>query len=139
MVYGAYRSCQKGSRLLPKSWLIRGRDAVGERVGVERRIVEWFPLPGAAEADLQVIVGAPGVVEDAAHAVAEVGINLRKSQWDNDLTTRCGLRVSHGVSEGLKSRYPLGLWEKHAETERSGRLDRSPLPRRRRRVRRRNA
>ena len=50
----------------------------------------------------------------------EAGINLRKSRWDNDLGTRCGLRVSHGVSERRKSRYPLGLREKHAETERSG-------------------
>ena len=50
----------------------------------------------------------------------EAGINLRKSRWDNDLATRYGLRVSPGVSEGRKSRYPLGLWEKHAETERSG-------------------
>ena len=50
----------------------------------------------------------------------EAGINLRKSRWDNDLATRCGLRVSHGVSERRKSRYPLGLREKHAETERSG-------------------
>ena len=56
----------------------------------------------------------------SALVVAEVGISLRKSRWDNDLSTRCGLRVSHGVSEGRKSRYPRGLREKHAETERSG-------------------
>ena len=55
-----------------------------------------------------------------ARFVVEAGISLRKSRWDNDLATRCGLRVSHGVSERRKSRYPLGLREKHAETERSG-------------------
>ena len=54
-----------------------------------------------------------------ARFVVEAGISLRKFLWDNDLATRYGLRVSHGVSEGCKSRYPLGLWEKHAETERS--------------------
>ena len=39
----------------------------------------------------------------------EAGINLRKSRWDNDLATRYGLRVSPGVSEVRKYRYPLGL------------------------------
>ena len=52
--------------------------------------------------------------------MAEVGISLRKSQWYNDLATPYGLRVSHGVSEGRKPYYPLGLRDKHAETERSG-------------------
>ena len=52
--------------------------------------------------------------------MAEVRISLRKSRWDNDLATPYGLRVSHGVSEGRKSRYPLGLREQHAETEKSG-------------------
>ena len=55
-----------------------------------------------------------------ARFVVEAGISLRKFLWDNDLATPYGLRVSHGVSEGRKSRYPLGLREKHAETERSG-------------------
>ena len=50
----------------------------------------------------------------------EAGISLRKSLWDKDLATPCERRVSHGVSEGRKLRYPLGLREKHAETERSG-------------------
>ena len=58
-----------------------------------------------------------------ARFVVEAGINLRKFLWDNDLATRYGLRVSHGVSEGRKSRYPLGLRDKHAETERSGGSD----------------
>ena len=44
-----------------------------------------------------------------ARFVVEAGINLRKFLWDNDLATRYGLRVSHGVSEGRKSRYPPGL------------------------------
>ena len=97
-----------------------GGDAVGERVGVEQRIVERVPLQRAVEPDLEVVAAAPGVVEDPPHAVAEAGISLRKSRWDNDLATPCGRRVSLGVSERRKSRYPLGLREQHAETERSG-------------------
>ena len=97
-----------------------GGDAVGERVGVEQRIVERVPLQRAVEPDLQVVAAAPGVVEYAAHAVAEAAISLRKSRWYNDLATPYGLRVSPGVSEGCKPYYPLGLREKHAETERSG-------------------
>ena len=50
----------------------------------------------------------------------EAGISLRKCLWDNDLATPCERRVSLGVSERRKSCYPLGLREKHAETERSG-------------------
>ena len=64
----------------------------------------------------------PASVRPATSAgalVVEAGITLRKFLWDNDLATRYGLRVSHGVSEGRKSRYPLGLRDKHAETERS--------------------
>ena len=61
-----------------------------------------------------------------ARFVVEAGISLRKSLWYNDLATPYGLRVSHGVSEGRKSRYPLGLREKHAETERSGGSAASP-------------
>ena len=51
---------------------------------------------------------------------SEAGISLPKYLWDNDLATPCERRVSLGVSERRKSRYPLGLREKHAETERSG-------------------
>ena len=98
----------------------QGGDAVGERIGVEQRIVEWVPLPGTTEADLQVVVPAAGLLEDPPHVVAEAAINLRKSRWYNDLATPYGLRVSPGVSEGRKSRYLLGLRDKHAETERSG-------------------
>ena len=90
------------------------------RGGIEQRIVERVPLQRAVEPDLEVVAAAPGVVEDAAHAVAEAGISLRKSRWDDDLATPYGLRVSPGVSERRKSRYPLGLREKHTETERSG-------------------
>ena len=97
-----------------------GGDAVGERVSVEQGIVERVPLPGAVEPDLQIVVASSGLLEDPAHAVAEVRISLRKSLWDKDLATPCERRVSHGVSEGRKSRYQLGLREKHAETERSG-------------------
>ena len=89
-----------------------GGDTVGERVGVEQRIVERVPLQRAVEPDLEVVVPAPGVVEDAAHAVAEAGISLRKSPRDNDLATRYGMRVSPGVSEGCKPYYPLGLRQK---------------------------
>ena len=53
-----------------------GGDAVGERVGVEQRIVERVPLQRAVEPDLEVVAAAPGVVEDAAHAVAEVALDL---------------------------------------------------------------
>ena len=77
-----------------------GGDAVGERVGVEQRIVE---------PDLEVVAAAPGGVEDAAHAVAEAAITLRKFLWHNHLATHCAMRVSLGVSEGRKSCYPLGL------------------------------
>lgn len=42
----------------------------------------------------------------------EGGINLRKSQWGNDLATRCEQRVSLDVPEPRKSAYPLGLREK---------------------------
>ena len=62
-----------------------------------------------------------------ARFVVEAGITLRKFLWDNDLATRCGLRVSHGVSEGRKSRYPPGLRDKHTETERSGGSE-APIP-----------
>ena len=53
-----------------------GGDAVGERVGVEQRIVERVPLQRAVEPDLEVVAAAPGVVEDPAHAVAEVALDL---------------------------------------------------------------
>ena len=53
-----------------------GCDAVGERVGVEQRIVERVPLQRAVEPDLEVVAAAPGVVEDAAHAVAKVALDL---------------------------------------------------------------
>ena len=59
--------------------------------------------------------------------MAEVGISIRKYRWYNDLATRWGSRVSHGVSEGCKPYYPLGLREKHTETERSGRSE-APIP-----------
>ena len=58
--------------------------------------------------------------------LVEAAISLRKSLCYNDFSTRYGLRVSPGVSEGRKSRYPLGLREKHAETERSGGSAASP-------------
>ena len=63
--------------------------------------------------------GALGVQRDG-QLYREAGISLRKSRWDNDLATPYGLRVSPGVSEGCKPYYPLGLRDKHAETERSG-------------------
>ena len=68
----------------------QGGDAVGERIGVEQRIVEWVPLPGPAEADLQVVVPAPGAFEDPPHVVAEARLSLRKSLWDKDLETPYG-------------------------------------------------
>ena len=86
-----------------------GGDAVGERVGVEQRIVERVPLQRAVEPDLEVVAAAPGVVEYAAHAVAEAAISLRKSRWDNDLATPSERRVSLSVCEDRKSYYPLGL------------------------------
>ena len=104
-----------------------GGDAVGERVGVEQRIVERVPLQRAVEPDLEVVAAAPGVVEDAAHAVAEVGISLRKSRWYNDLATPYGLRVSHGVSEGCKPYYPLGLRQKRRDLEARPQHDRPTL------------
>ena len=58
--------------------------------------------------------------------VAEAGISLRKSRWDNDLATRCGLRVSPGVSEGCKPHYPLGLREKRRDLEAPPQHDRLP-------------
>ena len=54
----------------------QGCDAVGERVGVEERIVERVPLPGAVEADLQVVVHASGLREDPPHVAAEVALDL---------------------------------------------------------------
>ena len=54
----------------------QGGDAVGERIGVEQRIVERVPLPGTTEADLQVVVPAPGLLEDPPHVVAEVALDL---------------------------------------------------------------
>ena len=105
----------------------QGRDAVGERIGVEQRIVERVPLPGTAEADLQVVVPAPGLLEDPPHVVAEAGISLRKSLWDNDLATPCERRVSPGVSEGRKWRYPLGLRQKRRDLEARPQHDRPTL------------
>ena len=52
-----------------------------------------------------------------ARFVVEAGISLRKSLWYNDLATRYGLRVSHGVSEGRKPYYPLGLRQKPRDLE----------------------
>ena len=68
----------------------QGGDAVGERIGVEQRIVDRVPLPGAVEADLQVVAPAPGAFEDPAHVVAEARLSLRKSLWDKDLETPYG-------------------------------------------------
>ena len=104
-----------------------GCDAVGERVGVEQRIVERVPLQRAVEPDLEVVAAAPGVVEDAANAVAEAGISLRKSRWYNDLATPCERRVSPGVSEGRKWRYPLGLRQKRRDLEARPQHDRPTL------------
>ena len=70
-------------RLLPERFtglaeeLIEERGhAVGQRVGVEERVVEWVPPPGPAEPDLDVVVRAPGVFEDAPHLVAEVSFDF---------------------------------------------------------------
>ena len=52
------------------------RDAVGQRVGIEQRIVERVPLPGAVEPDFEVVVPAAGVLEDAADLVAEIPLDL---------------------------------------------------------------
>ena len=60
----------------------------------------------------------------------EAGISLRKFLWDNDLATRYGLRVSHGVSEGCKPYYPLGLRQKRRDLE----VDRSMIDRLSRRL-----
>ena len=72
-----------GVRLLPERFstlaeelVDEGGHAVGHRVGVEQRIVERVPLPGAAEPDLEVVVRAPGVLEDAADLVAEIPLDL---------------------------------------------------------------
>ena len=54
----------------------------------------------------------------------EAGINLRKSRWDNDLSTRYGQRVSPGVSEGCKPYYPLGLRQKRRDLDARGLLSR---------------
>ena len=78
------------------------------------------PGVGLAGAGLDVDEHCTARVQCDGQLEREAEINLRKSRWNNDLATRCGLRVSHGVSERRKSRYPLGLREKHAETERSG-------------------
>ena len=63
--------------------------------------------------------GALGVQRDG-QLYREAGISLRKYLWDNDLAVSCGRRVSLGVSERRRSRYPLGFRDKHAETEKSG-------------------
>ena len=52
--------------------------------------------------------GALGVKRDG-EPEREAGISVRKSLWDKDLATPCERRVSHGVSEGRKSCYPLGF------------------------------
>ena len=59
--------------------------------------------------------------------VVEAGITLRKLLWDNDLATRYGLRVSHGVSEGCQPYYPLGLRQKRRDLEARPQHDRPTL------------
>ena len=97
-----------------------GGHAVGHRVGVQVRIVERVPLPRAPEPDLEVVVLPSRVAQDAADLVTEEAPNLRKSQWNNDLTTSYGMRVSLGVSEGRKPRASPVLREHRAETGRFG-------------------
>ena len=58
---------------------------------------------------------------------AEARLSLRKFLWDNDLSTRCGLRVSLGVSEGCKPYYPLGLRQKRRDLEARPQHDRPTL------------
>ena len=76
-----------GVRLLPERFstlaeelVDERRDAVGQRVGIEQRIVERVPLPRAAEPDLEVVVRAPGVLEDAADLMAEVALDLEQER-----------------------------------------------------------
>ena len=51
-------------------------DGVGERVGIEQGIVEGVPLPRPFEPDLEVVVRPSRLLEQPAHAVAEVALDL---------------------------------------------------------------
>ena len=72
-----------GGGLLPEGILAFAEElvhqrghGVGERVGVHPGGVEGVPLPAPPESDLEVVLGAPGLVEDAADGMAEVALDL---------------------------------------------------------------
>ena len=52
-------------------------NGVGQGVTVEVRIVQGVPLPGAAQADLRIVVSPAGVLEDLPDGVAEVALDLQ--------------------------------------------------------------
>ena len=131
-----------GAGMLAPSWRARGSSGPGCQLphGVRTMATTSIPQPRsqsafqrprcAAPQERSAVAGlvagidvdehgAPGVQRDR-QLEREAGISLPKYLWDNDLATPCERRVSLGVSERRKSRYPLGLREKHAETERSG-------------------
>ena len=72
-----YACCQNGSRALAEELVDERGHAVGHRVGVEQRIIERVPLPGAAQPDFQVVVLAVRTREDAPDLVAEVSLDLQ--------------------------------------------------------------
>ena len=70
-------------RLLPERFstlaeklVDEGSHPVGQRVGVEERIVERVPLPRSAEPDFEVVVSPTRVPEDAPDLMAEVSFDF---------------------------------------------------------------
>ena len=74
-----YACCQNGSfeRLVDEA-----RDGVGERVGVKLAVAQRVPPPATPDAQLDVVVGPPGVGQDAAHLMAEVALDLQDESGD---------------------------------------------------------
>ena len=71
-----YACCQKRFPALAEELVDERRHAVGRRVGVEQPVVERVPLPRAPEPDFEVVVAAPGIVEDAPNLMAEVSFDF---------------------------------------------------------------
>ena len=105
----------------------QGGDGVGERVGIEQRIVERVPQPGTVEPDLEVIVPAPGLLEDAAHRWQKQGSVFASPDGITTCLHAAGC-VYHMVCPKVVSRFTRRVYGRNWRNGEIWRLGRSTLP-----------
>ena len=112
------RLLPEGFARLAEELVDERRHAVGERVGVEQRIVERVPLDQAADPDLEVVVPAPGVFENASDLMTKVTLDLEHERA-RALSGIAGLPGEDLAGEGVHA--AAGLTRTHgAHDERAG-------------------